>query len=197
MENTWDERYSIEDYYYGENPNEYLQSKIETLTPGKVLLTAEGEGRNAVYCAKLGWDVFSYDTSEVAKQKAFLLANKFGVKIDYEIESHKSFTTDQKFDAIVVCFNHPPAFFRVEFHNKLVDMLKSGGYLILEGFSKNQTENSTGGPQDLDKLYDLDELKNDFKSLNIIEAEAIDTVLKEGRGHKGISSVIRIFAKKN
>ena len=66
MKEFWNARYNTESYAYGKNPNQYFKDQIGLLPPGKILLAAEGEGRNAVYAASLGWDVFAYDFSEKA-----------------------------------------------------------------------------------------------------------------------------------
>ncbi len=195
MEDIWDQRYSIEEYYYGTEPNEYLKDKLSKLQAGRILLTAEGEGRNAVFCAESGWDVVCYDTSQVGKTKADALAEMRNVRIDYRIDSHKSFNSNDKFDVIAICYNHLPSFFREFFHTKILQNLKKDGYLILECFNKNQINNNTGGPKDIDQLYSLQDLLNDFKGLQMIEAIETDVNLNEGKGHVGISSVVRIFAK--
>ena len=57
----WNERYSKEEFAYGEEPNQYLKEQLEKLAVGKILFAAEGEGRNGVYAAKLGWNVFAFD----------------------------------------------------------------------------------------------------------------------------------------
>lgn len=72
----WDERYSRDEFIYGEQPNEYLKQKLAQLAPGKALFAAEGEGRNAVFAAKSGWIVSAFDQSEAGKTKAKLLAEK-------------------------------------------------------------------------------------------------------------------------
>ncbi len=197
MQNIWDERYSIEEYYYGINPNEFLKASLKDLKPAKILLPAEGEGRNAVYCAKLGWDVQCYDMSMVGREKAMKLAAINNVMIDYQIESHESFISNYKYDAVGIFYNHLAEYDRKIFHNKMVDLISKDGYLILEAFSKKQLEKPTGGPTNLDLLYSLSDLLNDFKNLEIISAIETDENLNEGDGHKGISSIIRIFAKKN
>ena len=51
----WNDRYSKDEYAYGEEPNRYLKEQLEKLAVGKILFPAEGEGRNAVFAAKLGW----------------------------------------------------------------------------------------------------------------------------------------------
>ncbi len=70
----WDKRYSEEEFAYGTTPNEFVKSVIDKLKPGKALFLGEGEGRNAVYAASLGWNVDAVDFSESAKEKALKLA---------------------------------------------------------------------------------------------------------------------------
>jgi hypothetical protein len=49
----WNERYSNEAFAYGEEPNNYLKEKLIKLPVGSILFPAEGEGRNAVFAAKM------------------------------------------------------------------------------------------------------------------------------------------------
>lgn len=76
MKDFWDERYCGKEFVYGKKPNEYLNVKLTELHKGKILLPAEGEGRNAVYAAKLGWMVSAFDQSTNGKEKAEILAKK-------------------------------------------------------------------------------------------------------------------------
>ena len=77
----WDTRYGKDEYAYGTEPNQFLKEKLEDLEPGSILFPAEGEGRNAVYAAQLGWKVSAFDISEVGKQKALKLAGQKKVSI--------------------------------------------------------------------------------------------------------------------
>ncbi|HFK5571211.1 class I SAM-dependent methyltransferase [Elizabethkingia meningoseptica] len=85
MNSFFDDVYGHEEYAYGKMPNEYLKEKLRDLKPGKILFPAEGEGRNAVYAAKSGWDVFCFDISANGCHKAKQLADEEGVTIDYSI----------------------------------------------------------------------------------------------------------------
>ena len=78
----WNDRYSNEEFAYGENPNNYLKEQLEKLPAGNILFPAEGEGRNAVFAAKLGWAVSAFDISDKGKKKALQLAAKNNVNID-------------------------------------------------------------------------------------------------------------------
>jgi hypothetical protein len=77
---TWNERYGADEYVYGKEPNGFLKEFIDNHPPGKILLPAEGEGRNAVYAASKGWEVTAFDFSEEGKKKALKLALKKPIK---------------------------------------------------------------------------------------------------------------------
>ncbi|MDT7829762.1 class I SAM-dependent methyltransferase [Pricia sp. S334] len=83
--NKWNQRFAKEGYTYGKDPNVYLREQLTTLPPGKILFPAEGEGRNAVFAAKLGWEVSAFDISVEGKKKALKLAEAEGVTIDYQV----------------------------------------------------------------------------------------------------------------
>ena len=76
MKKFWNERYADSQYAYGTEPNAFFKSQIDQRPAGRILLPAEGEGRNAVYAATLGWDVYAFDFSTKAKEKALLLRIK-------------------------------------------------------------------------------------------------------------------------
>lgn len=194
----WNERYSSEEYVYGENPNGFLKEQLEKITaPGKLLLPGEGEGRNAVYAAKLGWQVDAYDQSTEGRLKALRLADKNNVKINYHIIDLNEFNPDKnKYDAVVIIYVHLNTKFRTTFNRKIIDALKPGGKIILELFSKNQHGKTSGGPQDLEMLYSIDEIKKDFSGFKVLllKNETID--LDEGNKHRGEASVIRFVGEK-
>jgi SAM-dependent methyltransferase len=195
MTNIWNERYASDEYIYGTEPNVFFSEKLIQLKPGKILLPAEGEGRNAVFAAKKGWQVTAFDNSIEGQKKALHLAEKEGVSISYLFDSYDSanFQTAY-FDCIALIYTHMPAGKRTFYHQKLVSFLKPGGYLILEGFSKNQLLFNSGGPKNYEMLFSVEELKSDFHDINIIQIEATETELKEGTYHNGKASVIRLFA---
>ncbi len=199
----WDERYNQEEFVYGIQPNEYLKEKLNGRETGKILFVAEGEGRNAVFAAKLGWEVTAFDQSEIGKRKALQLAQKNDVSMDYYISDAEFFPVkESSFDAIVLIYSHFPKEKRKEIHQRISKALKPGGILILEGFSKehsrNQKENPTaGGPRNPEMLWDLEELKSDFANLEFLEAKFENVNLNEGNSHKGKASVVRVFAIKS
>lgn len=202
MKDFWNERYSGKEFVYGENPNEYLKAKLTGLHTGKILFPAEGEGRNAVFAAKLGWTVSAFDQSGTGKEKAGMLARKNSVTIDYIVSEAENINyTENSFDALALIYAHFPSGERKAYHQKLSSYLKKGGILILEAFGKehmvNQRNNpDAGGPKDIAMLYSLKEIKDDFDGFEFIEANELEKELSEGKHHVGKADVVQIYAIK-
>jgi len=197
MKNFWDERYTGETYAYGISPNQFFKEKIKKLDSGKILFPAEGEGRNAVFAAKLGWEVSAFDLSTEGKRKAEQLAAKNDVVIDYQIAGYEDIQFEKDFfDCIVLIFAHMHPMKRKEYHQKLISFLKPGGTIIVEGFSKKQLQYNSGGPRDLSLLFSKEELQNDFSLLSGFKISETEYVLNEGEFHQGKAAVIRVIGRK-
>ena len=193
----WDERYSEPGFAYGTAPNEFLASVADRIPRGKILSLAEGEGRNAVYLASLGYQVTGVDGSEVGLRKAGELATERGVSIT---TIHADLSTFEivpgQWDGIIACYCHVPSAIRIPLHQAAVRGLKPGGVFVLEAFSKEQLSYGTGGPQSLDMLMSLDELQQELAGLEFVHAVQIERKVQEGRGHTGLASVVQILAFK-
>ncbi|OFY47695.1 MAG: methyltransferase [Bacteroidetes bacterium GWF2_41_31] len=199
MKSFWNQRYGAAQYVYGVEPNKFYKEQLIRLKPGKILFPGEGEGRNAVYAATLGWEVTAFDSAENGKTKADMLADLNEVKIDYIVDDAEDVVLRKNyFDCIVFIFVHLPAEKRRFFHRKMMSNLKPGGMVIFEGFAKKQLEFNTGGPRNLEMLFSKEEIWEDFSTqmqeLNVLELE---TIINEGEFHQGISQVIRFVARKN
>ena len=193
----WDVRYSEKEFAYGINPNRFLKEQIEKLKPGKALFLGEGEGRNAVYAAKLGWLADAVDFSSSAKIKAISLANKNNVTINYDVcDLNDYIFKENNYDIVVMIFLHLPIQLSINIFKNSFKSLKQYGKMILETFSKDQINNSSGGPKSIDLLYsenDILNLTNDLQS-EIFDSKIID--LDEGEYHKGKANVIRFVGAK-
>ncbi|WCL50278.1 class I SAM-dependent methyltransferase [Leptospira sp. GIMC2001] len=198
----WNERYREIEYAYGEEPNDFLRSQLSKLQPGRILFPADGEGRNSVYAAKLGWNVSAFDISSEGKKKADQLAEKNQVIIDYQVcDIEKLKYNLEEFDAIALIYAHFPANLKSYYHKTLDKYLKTGGIIIFEAFSKKHIDyikanEKVGGPRDIESLFSIEEMKQDFANYQILELEETEIELKEGQYHNGIGSVIRFIGMK-
>ena len=198
MEQFWNERYGAEAYAYGTKPNQFLAEHIASLPIGKVLFAAEGEGRNAVFAAQNGFHVAAFDTSEKGKIKADLLATEKKVQINYQVGMLDDLGYESNsFDGLVLIYAHFDDSVRASLHKKLIDLVKPGGVILFEAFSKDQIQYPSGGPKKLAMLFDLEEVKNEFNNCDFsyLKSEVIE--LSEGEKKKKKGSVIRFIATKN
>jgi 2-polyprenyl-3-methyl-5-hydroxy-6-metoxy-1,4-benzoquinol methylase len=198
----WNDRYRAEEFAYGIEPNRYLKEQLEKLKAGTILFPAEGEGRNAVFAAKLGWTVSAFDISAEGKKKADRLAEANHVTIDYQVGELKTLNYKPgQFDAIALIYAHFPADIKSLIHKTLDTYLRKGGFIIFEAFSKRHIDfiarnEKVGGPKDVASLFSIEELKSDFTNYEIIELEEKEIELNEGLFHNGKGSVIRFVGRK-
>lgn len=193
----WNEKFLLNPNLYGEQPNAFLKSELEHRKPGKLLLPGEGEGRNALHAAKEGWEVFALDQSTIAKKHTLEKAQKLGLHLRYETCDITHFIPEPNtFDVVALIYFHLPPAISANVCQKLVKALKPGGEIIIEGFGKKQLAYTSGGPKNIDMLYDLEELKSSFPSLEW--SHQFDGIihLEEGEGHRGEAHVIRLIGTK-
>ncbi|MBS1534794.1 MAG: class I SAM-dependent methyltransferase [Bacteroidetes bacterium] len=198
----WDERYKAEEFAYGENPNEFLREQLDLLAPGKILFPAEGEGRNAVYAARNGWKTSAFDISSEGQKKAFALADKNKVTIDYRVGLLETLGyQSEEFDAMALIYAHFPAEIKSQLHRLLHQYIRKDGYVIFEAFSKKHLDyiarnEKVGGPRDLASLFSIEEIQEDFSDYEVILLEEKEIELSEGLYHNGLGSVIRFVGRK-
>ncbi|MDF7801051.1 class I SAM-dependent methyltransferase [Pontiellaceae bacterium B1224] len=193
----WDERYKTEDYVYGLEPNDFLLENVDQLKPGSVLCLAEGEGRNAVFLAKQGFDVTAMDGSSVGLEKAQRLASENEVEITTVHADLNEFTIEPNaWDNIISIFCHIPPPLREKVHAASAAGLTKGGVLLLEAYTPKQLEFGTGGPPVEELLMSLEGLIQEFQSLEIFQGLETERDVHEGRFHNGRAAVVQLLARK-
>jgi len=192
---SWDARYEGEAYAYGTEPNAYFRQQLEALPPGRLLLLAEGEGRNAVYAAKRGWQVTAVDFSDEGRAKALRLAVAQGVRLDYQVADITALGWQRPghYDAVGLIYAHLAPEDRQAVHTAAAASLAPGGRLILEAFSARQLGLPSGGPKSAEMLYEPATLAADFAGLSLLENHALGVVLHEGSFHAGPANVVRLL----
>jgi SAM-dependent methyltransferase len=187
----WDARFQEQGFAYGQEPNDFLLSCAPHLTRGKALSLAEGEGRNAVYLAQLGFEVTAVDFSEVGLQKAQALAQQHGVQIqcicadltDFDIGS-------DRWHLVVSVFSQPESAVRQRLYGQLAPSLHPGGAFVLE--SKVGPD-----PSGKDRYPGLNVLIQEIGPLRVVHAREEERVLSEGRYHQGPQRTAQIWAQRD
>lgn len=197
MKEFWNERYSTEEFVFGNDPNEFFKEQIDSLSAGKLLALGEGEGRNAVYAAKQGWDVHAVDWSESAQRKALAFAQSQNVLFKYTVTDLLDFFPEREnYDAVALIYLHLETEAREIVHRRIIDALAPGGKIIIEAYEKEQLGRTSGGPQNIDLLYSLEDIVTDFIDLKFLHLSKEKIFLNEGNAHQGEAMVVRFVAGK-
>ena len=195
----WNQRFSVPDFIFGTAPNAFLAAQAPRLAPGmSALCVADGEGRNSVWLAKQGLAVTAFDFSPVGLEKARHFAREAGVTVDYRRSTVADWNWDERqYDVVAAIFiQFSPPEERARVFAGMIRALKPGGLLFLEGYGPKQLEYATGGPKQLENLYTEQLLRESFKALEILDFAAYDAEVDEGPGHKGMSALVDLVARK-
>jgi SAM-dependent methyltransferase len=193
----WNQRYAKPGYTYGTEPNRFLVSVAQRIPNGSVLSLGEGEGRNAVHLAGLGYDVTAVDISEVGLEKARRLATEHDVTVSTVVADLATHQIEPRtWNGIVSIFCHLPATLRQRVHAAVVAGLRPGGVFVLEAYTPRQLDFGTGGPPTRELLVSLDELRRDLGALDLAIAQETEREVVEGRCHQGRSAVVQLVGIK-
>lgn len=194
----WNERYKTNEFIFGTEPNDFLKANVDQLKPGSVLCLAEGEGRNGVYLAKLGFDVTAVDLSEVGLEKARNLAAANGVEIKTIHADLNDFIIEpDRWDNIISIFCHLPQAVRKKVHSASANGLTKGGAFLLESYTVEHLDMpGIGGPPVPELMFSAEILKQDFQSLEVFQALETEREVNEGTKHNGPSAVLQFIARR-
>ncbi len=193
----WDERYSTDEYAYGTAPNGFLSQEFRNLPKGKILSIAEGEGRNAVFLAKQGYEVTAVDSSFVGLEKAKKLAYDSGVSIECINADLLDFDFGENhWDGVISIFCPLPSELRAVIHRKVETGLRMGGVFLTESYTPNQPKYGTGGGDCTDTMQSKESLTQEFQNLKFSHLVEIEREVIEGIYHTGLASVVQAIGRK-
>ena len=193
----WEERFGADAYVFGTEPNEFLRSRVGEFPAGRALCLAEGEGRNAVFLAKSGWDVASVDLTEAGVAKTLRLAGQRGVVVDAVQGDLATFDLGvDRWDVIVSIFAHVPPPVRRDLHRRVTAALAPGGVLLLEAYTPDQVGRGTGGPPVVELTMTLAGLRDELAGLELLHGEELERDVVEGHGHNGTGAVVQVIARR-
>ncbi len=197
----WDKRYSAAGApLFGEAPNEYLRMVCarSDFAAKTALSLADGEGRNGCWLAGQGLAVTAVDVSTVARERALALDARHGVAVARVTADLAGWTppVGRAWDLVAIIYLQGTGALRRRALEIAVRALAPGGWLVVEGFSKRQAGRPEMGPDDPDRLYDLEELHAACSGLEVVEALAGRVLLSEGTRHSGEAEIVRYAARR-
>jgi SAM-dependent methyltransferase len=134
----WNRFFTSGQSNYNAAPNAFLVTTVEHRKAGKALDVGMGEGRNALYLSKLGWDVTGIDPADKAVALAHERAAKLGLKIKSEIVDDTTFDYGRnQWDLVLYSWTRPTDAATMA---RVVAGMKRGGIVVFEGVRTFFTE---------------------------------------------------------
>jgi len=164
-------------------PAQFLIDNIELLPRGRTLDVAMGSGQNAVYLARMGFEVEGVDISPEAVNNALELACQAGITIKAEVaDLEGNYRLEKNAYDVIICFHY----LQRSLIPQIKDGLKKGGMVIYETFIVDQAK-LLGKPKNPDFLLKHNELLvmfRDFRCLRYREGiidnrQAIASIIAE------------------
>ena len=181
----WDERYA-ERRQWSAEPNALVAELLAGLPPGDAVDLAAGEGRHALWLARLGWRVTAVDFSAVGLGRG--AAQPGAERVTWVTADVTTWTAPPaSVDLVVVAYLHLPAADTVAVLTRAVGWLRAGGRLLVLGHDVANIADGVGGPQEPAILHSVDRLGPVARLLAVDRLEqvrretpdgsALDTVL--------------------
>lgn len=197
----WNDRYAgTKRGLFGEEPNHYLRMIATRPDFGArtALLLADGDGRNGTWLAKRGVAVTAVDFSAEATKRAInrdVTAGVEGRRIAADLAQWLP-DDGQQWQAAIIIYLHGNEGIRRRATRVAADALAPNGWLLVEGFAKEQASRPNMGPEDAGKLWAREELDAWLPDVEMVESLRGLVHLDEGPRHQGLAEVVRYAGRK-
>lgn len=191
MDSTeWDQRYQQAEWVWSLAPNRFVAEQLADLSPGRALDLACGEGRNALWLARQGWQVTAVDFSEVALGKGRERAAKDGLELDWLAADLTSYVPEPGgFDLVLIAYLHLSPHDTPTVLRRAAAALAPGGTLFIVGHDATNPAEGFGGPQDPSVLYTPDTIAASLTALRVERAERVTRPV-EGAPRPAIDTLV-------
>lgn len=179
----WDERYAERELVWSAEPNQFVAAECADLPPGRAVDLAAGEGRNAIWLARRGWQVTAVDFSRVALDKGRTLAGD--TEVEWVCEDATTWRGDG-YDLAVVAYLQLPEVERRAAARGAVKALRPGATFLWIAHDSSNIEEGSGGPQDPAVLMTASDVVRDIEDLGVEvqRAERVARVVAPGGDHR-------------
>ncbi|MEX2625453.1 MAG: class I SAM-dependent methyltransferase, partial [Ilumatobacteraceae bacterium] len=170
----WDERYAGQELVWSAEPNRFVVEVVDGWPPGRALDVACGEGRNAIWLARQGWDVAAVDFSSVAIDRGRRLADEAGVQVTWEcadVTTHP--LGDAEYDLVLLAYLQLPDDLLGPVLRRAAAAAASGGAVVVVAHARDNLAHGVGGPQDPSVLPTPDEVVAHLGDLTVERAEHV------------------------
>jgi SAM-dependent methyltransferase len=186
----WDQRYGESELVWPADPNIFLVAEAADLPPGRALDVACGEGRNAIWLARRGWQVVGADYSPAALRKAAQVAASAGVEVTFVEADATLRSPEGPFDLVVFCYLQLPGDLMARALDLAVAQLAEGGTLLVIGHDRRNLAEGVGGPSRPEVLLDPAAISAMVPGLDVEVAATVERHV-EGEERRALDTLVR------
>lgn len=198
MSQHWNELYAQTQDLYGTAANLFIQEVTEKIRiEGKTLAIAEGEGRNILYLAEqarqhnYSFSAEVWDYSDVALKHLSSKAEATGIKLELKnVDLTAAKWPSERYQNVICVFGHFDTQTQKQILAGIRESLLNGGWFIGELYSKEQINYQTGGPKNIEYLYDPRSILDVFGQDHLHHFYVGEQERHEGKLHCGKCHVI-------
>ncbi len=159
----WDERYRSAPRVWSGDPNPHLVAEIAGRPPGRALDVGCGEGADAIWLARSGWQVVAADISGVALERGARHARDSGPEVPERIKWRQvdllaSPPEPDSFDLVSAQFMQLPPEPRERLFTALMASVRRGGTLLVVGHHVSDLAAGVHRPPMPELFYSPDEI---------------------------------------
>ena len=182
----WNERYRASELVWSAGPNQFVESELTGLPPGRALDLACGEGRNAIWLARRGWEVTAVDFAQAGLDKGRTMGQ--GLDIAWVCADATTWERGDEpaYDLSVIAYLQVAApQRRAAVRNAYASLREGGVFLLVAHDSTNLTE-GTGGPQDPSVLMTAEDVVTDLggETFEVQRAGRVARLVGDGHGEE-------------
>ena len=142
----WNQRYRESELVWSAGPNQFVEAELAELPPGRAVDLAAGEGRNAIWLARQGWQVTAVDFSQAGLDKGRILSD--GLDVEWVCADATTWSAEPAYDVCVIAYLQLTAAGRRAAVRNGYAALRPGGTFLLVAHDSTNLAEGTGGPQD-------------------------------------------------
>jgi SAM-dependent methyltransferase len=183
----WNERYRASELVWSVGPNQFVEAELADLPPGRALDLAAGEGRNAIWLARQGWQVTAVDFSQAGLDKGRTLAVDLDVDwVCADATTWRRAPDEPAYDVAVIAYLQVTAPDRGAAVRNAFGALREGGTLLLVAHDTTNLIEGTGGPQDPSVLMTAEDVLGDLggETFEVHKAGRVPRVVGDGHGEE-------------
>ncbi len=193
---AWDQRYADSELVWGSEPNRFVRAQCERLPVGRAVDLACGEGRNALWLARIGWHATGIDFSPVAIERAGALTRRERTATIARLKWQVGDVTVDPvepgaYDLAVISYLHLLPELTVPVIRKAGLALAPRGHLIIIGHDRRNLREGVSGPQDESLLYDPVVVRDVLADVPNLVVEVAETVTRPTSDGDALDTLVR------